>query len=278
MKTMLIDFEDKFSHYLSDYIKENELEEGELNDDFAEVLYFDWMDEPKDWLDGKSPNAYFDSFDASALIEHLGNYVFADYSLPAPLLNRIEELKEKTYPYLLSLLKNYEGEKSGELKAVIVQLIGEMGLAHPYDYYIEVIAGACETDDFPEACVQELKNTGSAYKEKIIAAFEAAQNSYSSDCFLDILSDLPYDERTYNYVLERFLYGDRQKAFFASCLGKLGNDKALPYLEEALREEGLMYYDYVSIRDAVEELGGEVSIELDFTGDSDYESLKNMED
>ena len=92
------------------------------------------------------------------------------------------------------------------------------------------------------------------------------------------MSDLPYDERTYNYVLERFLYGDRLKAFYASCLGKLGNSDALPYLEQALKDEGLMYYDYISIRDALEELGGEVNIERDFTGDSDYESLKNLED
>ncbi|MGE5493769.1 MAG: hypothetical protein ACM3S4_00455 [Burkholderiales bacterium] len=274
---MPIDFEDKFSRFLTDYIKENEIDEDDL-DDVAEVLYFDWMDEPKDWLDGKSPNTYFDSFGAASLIELLGEYVFAGMAIPAPLLNRIEDIKEETHPFLLSLLLNYEGEKSGELKTVIVQLIDEMRMSHPYDYYIKVIAESTEASDFPEACVQELKNTGDNYKEKIISAYENAQSDYSSDCFLDILSDLPYDERTYNYVLERFLYGDRLKAFYASCLGKLGNEDALPYLEQALKDEGLKYYDYMSIRDAYEELGGELNIERDFTGDSDYESLKNLED
>ncbi len=273
----MVDFEDKFSRFLTEYIKENEISEDGL-DDIAEVLYFDWMDEPKDWLDGKSPNTYFDSFSASSLVELLGKYVFSGLSIPAPLLNRIEDTKEETYPFLISLLMNYEGEKSGELKDVIVQLIDEMHMSHPYDYYIEVISEAAEASDFLESCVQELKNTGDTYKEKIISAYENAQSTYSSDCFLDILSDLPYDERTYNYVLERFLYGDRLKAFYASCLGKLGNSDALPYLEQALKDEGLMYYDYISIRDALEELGGEVNIERDFTGDSDYESLKNLED
>jgi hypothetical protein len=275
--TMLIDFEERFGVFLKEYIKQNEIQEEDLEEIIPD-LYLEWLDVPCDWLDGKSPDSYFDSYDASGLIEVLGKYIFSGLSIPGPLLNKIEEKSKQTYPFLVSLIKNYEGEKSAEMKKVMVQLIEEMQMQHPFDYYIEVIAGATEPDDFSEACAQELGNTGDEYKEIIISAYEQAQSSYSSDCFLDILTYLPYDERTYNYALEKFLYNDSQKAFYASCLGKLGNEKALPYLEEALKDEGITYYDYVSIKNALEELGGEINIERDFTGDKDFESIKNTED
>lgn len=274
---MLIDFEERFGVFLKEYIKNNDIDEEDLEEIITD-LYLQWLGAPCDWLDGKSPNSYFDSHDAAGLIEALGKYIFSGVSVPGSLLIKIEEKREQTYPFLISLLKNYEGEKSAEIKAVIVQLIEEMQMQHPFDYYIEVIAEASEADDFTEACAQELGDTGEDYKEKVILAYEQAQSSYSSDCFLDILTDLPYDERTFGFALEKFLYNDSQRAFYASCLGKLGNEKALPYLEEALKEESLTYYDYVSIKNALEELGGEINIERDFTGDKDYESLMNMED
>jgi hypothetical protein len=274
---MLVNFEEKFRKYLSEYIQENDIDEGDI-DDHAEDLYFDWMDSPKDWLGGKSPNNYFNGLNSAHLIEMLGRYIFSEIPIPGSLLNSIEDKDKETYPYLISLMKNYEGKKSDRLKSVIVQLIDEMDMKHPYDYYIDSIARSTKKTDLPESCVKELKETGETFKEKIIKAYEEAENEYPSDCFLDILSDLPYDDRTYDFALEKFLYSDAKKAFYASCLGKLGNDKALPYLEEALKDEGIVYYEYAAIKNAFEELGGEVTIERDFTGDKDYEALKNMED
>ncbi len=274
---MLIDFEEKFGNYLSEYIRENKIGEEEIGD-IIEDLYFDWMDAPKDWLGGKTPGSYFDGLDSAQLIETLGKYIFSEIPIPGSLLNSIEDNGEEAYPFLVSLMKNYEGEKSDKLKSVIVQLIEEMDMDHPYDYYIESVSVSTEEADFPESCVQALKETGDMFKEKIIIAYEHAGSEYSSDCFLDILSDLPYDERTYNFALEKLLYSDKKKAFYASCLGKLGNEKALPYLEEALKDEAIAYYEYVAIKNAFEELGGEITIERDFTGDKDYESLKNLEE
>ena len=177
---------------------------------------------------------------------------------------------------MLALLKNYEGEKSGKIKITVIRLIEEMDMRQPHDLYIDAIAAASEESDFTEVCAKELKDSGETQLDSILAAYEHADNPYAADCFLDILTDLPYDERTYHFALDRFLYGDTGKAFYASCLGKIGNEDAIPYLEGALKEEDIPYFDYVSIKNALEELGGEISIERDFTGDKDYESLKNI--
>ena len=275
--TMLIDFEQKFADYIRDYMQKHHIENEDELDDIAPDLYLEWLDMPQDWLDGVSPNAYFAAMEPSRLISMLEQYVLSNITVPGPLLNCIADGREKTYPLLISLLKNYRGENEDKLRTIIVKLIEEMDMEHPYDYYIEVIAGSSEQTEFSEACADELRNAGPDYLEAVMNAFEHASSAYAADCFLDILTDMPYDERTYNHAMERFLLCDQQQAFYAQCLGKIGNPQALPALEEALRRDNIRYYDYVAIRNALEELGGQVDIERDFSGDKDYDTLAEME-
>jgi hypothetical protein len=274
---MLIDFEIKFGEYLHEYMHSSHLSEDEIEEQVPD-LYLKWLDMPQEWLSQKSPNGFFKAMDAVELVSMLGKYMLSGIDAPGPLLNRIADTNKDTYPLLVSLMQSYEGEKSDEIRTIIVRLIEEMDMPRPFAYYIDVVSKAAQPSDFSEACVEELKNAGEAHTKDVINAYETAQSSYAADCFLDILADMPYDERSYEFALEKFLYGETNKAFYASCLGKLGNDKALPYLEEALRQDGIKYFDYVSIKNAVEALGGEVMIDRDFTGDKDYESLINMED
>lgn len=274
---MLIDFEKRFGEYLHQYLHSSGLNEDEIEEQAPE-LYLSWLNSPKDWLNGQSPNGFFGAMDAGMLVAELGRYLLSNMSVPGPLLNRIADCSDVTHPLLVSLMQNYEGEKSDDIRTEVVRLIEEMDMPRPFAYYIDVVAAAAEASDFSEACVEELKNAGPDYVDKVVSACETAASEYALDGFLDILADMPYDERAYELVLERFLYSDKNKAFYASCLGKLGNEKALPYLEEALREDNIKYFEYVSIKNAVEALGGEVTIDRDFSGDNDYESLAGMED
>lgn len=273
----LIDMEARFREYLSGYRKKHEIDE-ELMEEIAPELYLRWLDLPMEELEGKSPNEFYASTSGGDLVVLLGEYFFSKLQIPGALLGSIVDAKEESYPFVCALLQNYEGEHSDEFKAMLVELIEEMEMPHPYEYYIGVIEGEADGDHFSEACVDALKGSGSAVKDALMAAYERAEAEYARECFLDILSDLTYDERVFAYVLDKFLYTTDKHAFYASCLGKLGNEKALPYLEEVLRQEGLSYFDYVSIRNALEELGGEINIERDFVGDEDYDVLSDMEE
>jgi hypothetical protein len=266
-----------FHEYLRDYRHKHDIADDVMEEILPE-MYLRWLDIPQEGLDGRSPGGCFDSIGGGDLVMLLGQYFFSELKIPGGLLGCIADKKEETFPYVHALLQNYEGEQSDAFKAMLVELIGEMGMPHPYEYYIGVISGSPEGGDFSEACVDALKGAGSAVREALMAAYENASGEYAKDCFLDILSDMPYDERVYSCALERFLYSGGKRAFYANCLGKLGNEAALPYLEDALRQEDITYFDYVSIRNTVEQLGGEVNIERDFTGDRDYEALSNMEE
>lgn len=272
----MIDFEKKFSAYLHEYMHTCKAGEAELEERLP-GLYLEWLDTPMDWLAGRSPNAYFASMEAGKLTETFGRYLLAGMALPAPLLSSIADRSGETYPLLVSLMKNYEGEAADALKTAVVRLIDEMELAHPYPYYIGVIAAAGEAGDFSEACAAALCGACAAHLDSVLAAYESAQSRYAADCFLDILAGLPFDERIYEHVLERFLLAETGRAFYASLLGRLGSEKALPYLKEALRQDGMGYYDYCAVKNALEALGGEIDIERDFSGDKDYETLIDRE-
>ena len=273
----LIDMEGRFREYLSSYRQKHDIDE-DVMEEIAPELYLRWLDLPMEEMDGKSPNEYYKSFSASDLVMLLGQYFFSELQIPGTLLGRIADTKEESFPFVHALLQNYEGERGDEFRAILVELIEEMEMPHPYDYYIGVINGADVGNDFSEACVDALKGSGDTVKETLVEAYERADREYARECFLDILADLSYDERVFAHALDKFIYTTDRRAFYASCLGKLGNDKALPYLEDALREEGISYFDYVSIRNALEELGGEVNIERDFSGDKDYDALSDMEE
>lgn len=64
------------------------------------------------------------------------------------------------------------------------------------------------------------------------------------------------------------------KAFYASCLGKLGDERAVEMLTKQLKDPKLDYYTYCAIRDAAEELGAWVELDREFAGDKDYEAIK----
>lgn len=268
----MIDFEQKFIAYL------RSLGTSCVSEDAVPKLYLDWLNTPAQWLCGASPNAYFANMNEAELIAMLGQYILAHIAVPGPLLGSIVQKEEKTYPLLVSMMKNYDGEESQSLKIAIASLIEEMNFPRPYAYYIDVVADTSEADDFTEICVEQLKGAGAAYLEAVLAAFNATDSLYASDCFLDVLADMPFDERVYENILERFLYTETNKAFYASLLGKLGSEKAMPYLQEALSLENIRYYDYMAVKNAFEALGGEIDIERDFSGDKDYDLLMKMGD
>lgn len=271
----MIDFEQKFREYIINFTAN--LNEQEI-DELVPKLYLKWLNMPADWLSGSSPNDYFFKMDAAELIKMLGKYLLAEISVPGPLLGSIVDKEEQTYPLLTSLLIYYEGEKSDEIKNAIVRLIAEMDFKHPYAYYIEVIKAAEKASDFSETCAEELKEAGPEYLEEVYEAFKKSGSRYAADCFLDILSNMPFDERVYEHVMERFLFSEDGKAFYASLLGKLGSEKAIPYLSDILRQDGINYYDYTAVKNALEALGSENDIERDFSGDKDYEKLIDMGD
>jgi len=120
---------------------------------------------------------------------------------------------------------------------------------------------------------ESLLAMGEAAVEPMIAALDRCGET-GRDIFADILSNYPGDDRIFNLLMERFTGSDDRVALFASYLAKFGDDRALPALEKAARDERINYLDFVELSSAIEALGGERPAEREFSGDPYYESLK----
>ena len=117
---------------------------------------------------------------------------------------------------------------------------------------------------------------GGEVPKKALELYEGASDD-AQETLLDVLCNFPGNEKTYELVMERFQREKEHIAFFASLLGKLGDERAIPALTRAMQENGINYLDYIELRNAIEALGGDAPAERDFSGDPYYESLSRMQ-
>ncbi|MDR1599287.1 MAG: hypothetical protein LBS11_05385 [Oscillospiraceae bacterium] len=281
------DFDREFERFTRAWLRKHA---SRLNGDFARMesrmpdLYVRWLNTPAPWLDGQTPGLYFAAYgDPAALIDWAADYARIGTPLPAPLTDRIAALPGAEDALLDALT---DPATPYTLRLMIVPMLAELKSVKPMPLYIKWIAGRESTpaggghvreDDLAELCAESLARMGPAIVEPILAAAGAA-NAAGQETFLDILCNFPGDERIVELGLELFERGRGSTALIAAYLGKLGDPKALPPLERALRGGQLAYLDYIEVRNAVEELGGGVPDEQpDFAGDPGYESLRMMD-
>lgn len=272
-----IDFDKQFERYTMEWMKRNaakyknnmDVIEGMMSD-----VYMEFMAKPAQWLDGLSPEAYFDRFDdAGMLVDWMCEYYVQKVPVPDLLLERITALGDQAEARLLALLDNRGIPHEAELTAI--SLLRELESTAPMQRYVDFIAGLSEPDEKGDMCAESLLSMGEAAVEPVLRALDTAKEA-GRNIFADILSNYPGDERIFALLTERFEHAGDQRALFASYLAKFGDDRALPALKEAAQAEDINYLDYVEIVNAIEALGGERPPEREFSGDPYYESLKRV--
>ena len=92
-----------------------------------------------------------------------------------------------------------------------------------------------------------------------------------------MLVNYPGNPQVYNLAIRLFKENAGRRALFATYLGKLGDERALPVLMEAAEDEKTGYIDFIEIRNAIEMLGG-TAPKRDFYDDPDWEALHRSGD
>ena len=272
-----IDFDKQFERYTRDWMEKN-AEKYNNNMDTIEAMmpeiYMEFLSMPAQWLEGDSPEAYFEQYDdAEFLIDWMCAYYEQDIPVPDLLLERITALGEEAEELLLKLPFNPDVPHEAALTAI--SLLGELESIAPMKAYIDFIAALEEPDEKADMCAEALLAMGFCVVEPILAVLDHAKEA-ARDIFADILSNYPGEEKTFALLLERFQNCDDRKALFASYMAKFGDDRALPVLLAAAMDENTNYLDYVEIVSAIDALGGERPAEREFHGDPYYESLKRV--
>lgn len=274
----IIDFDGKFKLYIKEWMKDNLRKYQNVEDMEEEIpeLYLKWVKTPQKWLKNISPLEYFDSILCpDILIEMLVKYVNSDYNVPDLLLDRIADMGSACEDRLMQVVCDKNNVK--ELRIISASLLVEVGTEKSLKQYINLIEQQQGEGQLVDYAAGALINLGELVKEPILEAIQHTTVAAVKMVFIDILSNFKGDKRIYNLLVNAFLSSPDNKMVYASYLAKYGDKDALNILEKVIREPDISYLDYKEIKNAIEELGGSIEIERDFSGDKYYEALKNLE-
>ncbi len=272
-----IDFDKQFERYTTAWVKAN-AEKYKNNMDVIESMmpdvYMEFLSKPAPWLDGKTPESYFEQYDdAKALVSWMVEYMKQDVPVPDLLMERITELGDEAEAALLALLD--DASASDEAQMTAISLLRELESEAPMQRYIDFIAALEAPDEKGDLCAEALISMGEGVVTPVLDALAGATQA-ARDVFADILSNFPGDERIFELMMERFAHAQDRRALFASYLAKLGDERALDALYAAAQDADVNYLDYVEIVNAIDALGGDRPPEREFAGDPYYESLKRV--
>ena len=270
-----VDFDKHFEQYVREWSKKNMSRYQNIDAMEADVpeVYLRWLNEPCDWLSGRTPGDYFQQFDdAKFLCKWLCDYVKKKVSIPDQLMERITELGEESVPHLMDIAARKEA--SNEVRMTAIGLLREMDCDQPMELYVGWLANNPEFEELAENGAESLKNMGGKVVEPLLKAYETACPA-AKECIVDILCDYPTEKRVLPLLLN-LMDTSKNTALIAAYIGKFGDADALPRMMEALDAPEITYLDYIEIANTVRALGGEIEKERVFDGDPYYESMKQL--
>ena len=273
-----INFDKEFERYVTVWMKEHAKEYRNYDEMEAAMpdVYETFLDTPVNWLSGAKPGEYFTQFDnARQLVNWMEDYFKQRIPVPDMLLNRIAELGLTAEEPLMNLLKKEKATQ--EIRMAAITLLREIDSVAPMEYYIGLQAIRREgEDELADNALDSLASMG----ERAVDAMRSALALASPDgqeALLTVLSDYPGDEKVFETALALLRTRRDRVAVLADCLGKLGDERALPALIALAASEETPYLDYIELRSAIEALGGDAP-ERDFDAeDPAYEAMRSMQ-
>lgn len=272
----LIDFDEHFADFTSEWLKNHKDEYrtfDEMEDDMVRI-YTEFLNTRAVWLDGITPGAFFTQYeDPKVLVDWLNDYCDEGISVPDLLLEQITFVGRPCEKRLLELLK--DNDSGEEAKMTAIGLLREMGSTLPKMLYINWQIEREQQDELKDNAVESLKEMGECVVQPILQIIGKA-NTAGQEALLDILVRYPMTEQVFDLAIKLFRDNPDRRALLAGYLAKIGDERALPDLIKAAEEKELRYLNYIEIRNAIEELGGDCP-ERDFEEDPEYDALRALD-
>ena len=276
MKMPIINFDEHFAEFMSDWMKAHEDQYAnfdEMEEDMPRI-YMAFLNTRAKWLGNVTPGAYFTQFeDPKVLVDWLAQYCEEGTPVPDLLMEQITMVGRPCEKRLLELLKDEEATE--EAKMIAVNLLREMDSVLPKMLYIRWQLDRTPQDELKDNALESLTEMGETVVQPILQELPGA-NEAGEEALLEVLSHFPGNEQIFKLALKLFRERKERRALFAGYLAKLGDDRALPELTAAAEEEKLPYLTFIEIRNAIETLGG-VCPERTYEDDPEYEALRDLD-
>ena len=275
-----IDFDKEFQRYVTAWMKEHAREYRNYDEMEAAIpdVYEQFLDTPVNWLSGAKPGEYFSQFDSPRqLVNWMEDYFRQRIPVPDMLMNRISELGLQSEEALMHLLG--KERSSLEARMAAVTLLREIDSAAPIGLYVAWQAARQDErgeNELADNALESLSSLGERAVEAMRAALPGATPD-GQEAMLTLLSDYPGDENVFQTALSLLRARRNRAAVLADCLGRLGDERALPVLKALAASEETPYLDYIELRSAVERLGGDAPERNFDAEDPAYEAMRNMQ-
>lgn len=268
------DFDAKFYDYARTWMAMHPgLTERQVEDSYNEIM-LNFLNAPAKWLDGEKPGEYFLRYSAPKdLFKLLEEYDKRDIGLPEPLYSRVVSVGQPCVAGLMRMVA--DGDKSESLRATALAILGDIGSDDALDLYVDLVCCGGEGDELGEMAADILSNGDGSRIGSLLERYEGV-GEYGQQRILGICANFPGDDRILDYMLDKLRNRPEERALYASFLGKLGDPRAIETLKSFLTLTDLGYLDYIELRNAIEELGGDPGEERTFYGDPDYEAMRNI--
>lgn len=271
----IIDFDEKFFDYARTWMAMHPgMTEKQVEQQYNEIM-INWLNAPAKWLDGVAPGEYFNRYENSKdLIKLLEEYDKRGIGLPEPLYSRIVHMGESCTKRLIEIASNED--RSESLRATAIALLNDIGTDAPRNLYIDLVCSLRKQNELSEMAAEILSSSDPTVVDELMDRFENS-TEYGQELILDVCCNFKGNELVYQRCVEKIKNCPEKRAYYASLLGKLGDDRAVDLLIRFLSLTELTYLDYIEIRNAIEALGGDPGEQRTFYGDPDYEAMRNLE-
>ncbi|MBQ9251154.1 MAG: hypothetical protein IJ188_00785 [Clostridia bacterium] len=275
-KMPIINFDEHFADFMSAWMQEHQGDYATYDAMEADLprVYMMFLNTRAKWLGSLTPGSYFTQFeDPKVLVDWMHEYCRQGVPVPDLLTDQITFVGKPCEKRLLELLKDPEAEEEAQMLAI--GLLREMESLLPKMLYINWQLDRAEKDEMKDNALESLREMGPAVVQPILQVVNQA-NAHGQEALLEVLSNYPGNEQTFQLAMKLFREHPERRALFAGYLAKLGDDRALPELELAAQEENISYLTFIELRNAIEVLGGNCP-EREFEEDPEYDALAGME-
>ena len=273
-----IDFDSHFADFAAQWMKDHKSDYRNYDAMEADLprVYMAFLNMPVSWLDGLTPGSYFTQYeDPKVLVDWLAEYCRREVPVPEMLLEQIQAVGRPCEKRLVALLKDEENNVPQEAKMTAIGLLRDLESTMPKMLYISWQLTRQADDELADNAIESLKEMGKSAVQPMLEALRNA-NPAGQEALLDVLVNYPGNEQVFKLALKLFEENPNRRALFASYLAKLGDDRALPTLIAAAKDDKCGYIDFIELRSAIEQLGGEAP-EKEFYDDAEYQALHQME-
>ena len=271
------DFDEKFYDYVRTWMALHpNMTEKQVEESYNEIM-LNWLNAPAKWLDGEKPGEYFLRYsEPRELMKLLEEYDKRSIGLPEPLYSRVVSVGESCVPSLERMVRNEDNPES--LRATALALLKDIGGDGIKPLLIDLVCMSDldkKDDNLYDMAADGLAEGDGSAVDALLERYDGV-SEFAQMRILEICSNFPGDERIYRHLVEKLRNRPDDRAFYASFLGKLGDARAIEELKPFLNLTDISYMDYIEVRNAIEELGGDAGEERSFYGDPDFEAMRNM--